>query len=342
MPRKPGGKALRDFIRKPINWMLVMLVVAVMTALFINFFASTNSNLPSYQPGTEVEPNMTEEVEEITFETVNYQNEIYGFSMPVPAGWSFVIKGGADSYVNTDGSIISFDISAYDPTLNNATQESVANDVELLNGLLGGFAWLTTSSYVVIYEVNSVDYFEYVTWDLDTLVRVTASIPANSYSDLSAQITALFDRFVWEKRNPVPDGCFMYYSDYGNFEFPVPSVWQYGIEDGNFVAISPESGANYRITVNNSPIDLSSITQLDYSQIMSSGKTNYMLRSYQTSGTILSASSSFSNNGVQYEEYHQMMTVGNYQYELLFQCPETNYDADYSTYLEVLNNFRVF
>lgn len=320
-----------------------MLVVAVMAALFINFFSSINSNLPSYQPGTEVEPAVSQETEEkVTIETVDYKNESYGFTMPVPAGWSFVVKGGADSYVNTDGSIISFGVSEYNPSLNNVTQESISVDIASINGLLGGFAWLTTSSYVVIYEVNAVDYFELATWDLDTLVRVTASIPASSYSDLSTQITAMFDHFVWEKRNPVPDGCFMYYSDYGNFEFPVPSAWQYGIENGAFIAVSPESGANYRITVNNTPTDLSSITQLDYSQIMSSGKTNYMLRSYQTSGTILSASSSFSSNGVQYEEYHQMMTVGNYQYELLFQCPETNYDADYTTYQEILNNFRVF
>jgi len=318
-----------------------MVIVAVMAALFINFFESTNSNLPSYQPGTEVEPNMIEEPQKITFETIDYQNETYGFSMPVPADWSFVVKNGADSYVNADGSIISFSVNAYDPMLNNVTQESVANDVASLNGLLGGFMWLTTSSYVIIYEVDTVDYFEYVTWDLDMLVRVTVRIPASSYSKYSSQITALFDRFIWEKPNPVPNGCFMYYSNYGNFEFPVPLDWEYDIENGNFVAVSPDSGANYRITVNNSPTDLSSITQLDYAEIMNSGKSNYMLKNYQTSGTILSASSSFSNNGVQYEEFHQMMTVGMYQYELLYQCPETNYDADYATYLEVLNHFRV-
>ena len=332
---------MRDFVRKPRNWFLVMLVVAVMSALFINLFASTNKNLPSYQEGTDVEPPAaTPEPAGLDFETIVYKNEELGFSMDVPADWSFVVKNGADSYVDTDGSMISFAVSTYDPSLNMVTNESVSNDVTVSGGLLGAFSWLTNSSYAVIYEINSVDYFEYVTWDLDTLVRVSAMMPAENYEKYADSFTTLFDTFSWEKESPIPEGYTMYYSEYGNFEFPVPSGWESGIENGCFVAVS-ESGANYRIAVNSSPMDFTQLTQLSYVETMGAGKTNYMLSDYQVSATGLNASASFESEGVPYTEMHQMMNNNSLQYELLFQYP-TQDEESYKVYLEVSSLFRVF
>lgn len=335
---------MRDFVRKPRNWFLTLIVVAVMAALFINFFSSTGTNMPSYQAGTEVEPTVEPEPEEpvITFETAIHTDDEYGFSMPVPAEWSFVVKNGADSYVAPNGAMISFNVGPYDPAMNNVTQESVSRDVAALQGLFGGAVWTSTTSYAVIYELGTIDYFEYVTWDLDTLVRVTVSIPATMYADYADQITALFDQFKWEKQNPIPEGYFMYYSDYGNFEFPVPVDWTYGIENGCFVAVSPDGNTNYRVSVNNLTSDFSEITQLDYTNVMSAGKSGYMLNEYNPSSTTISSRATFSNNGVQYTELHQMLATGQLQYELLFQCPAEIYEDALQTYLQVLKYFRVF
>ena len=44
-----------------------MIVLAVMAALFISFFQSMNTNLPSYQEGTDVEPVASEEPELLDF-----------------------------------------------------------------------------------------------------------------------------------------------------------------------------------------------------------------------------------------------------------------------------------
>lgn len=332
----------RDFARKPKNWFLIMIVLAVMAALFISFFQSMNTNLPSYQEGTDVEPVASEEPELLDFPTTQYTNDEYGFSMDVPADWQFVVKSGADSYVDDDGSIISFSVSPYDPTLNLVTQDNVSNDVTSAGGLLGAFSWLTNSSYAVVYEIDGVDYFELVTWDLETLIRVSAYTPAENYQEYANQFTTLFDTFVWEKPSPIPDGYTMYYNDYGSFEFPVPTTWTSGIEDGCFVAVSEETGANYRITVSDMPMDFSQLTQLDYVNTMGSGKSNYMLNEYQVSNTGLSASASFLNDGVQYMELHQIMVVGSFQYELLFQYPLEMEETCYPAYLEVSSLFRVF
>lgn len=335
---------MRDFVRKPRNWFLMLIVVAIAAALFINLFSSTNANLPSYQAGTEVEPTVTPEPEEpvITFKTAIHTDDEYGFSMPVPAEWSFVVKNGADSYVASNGAMVSFNVGPYDPKMNNVTQESVARDVAALQGLFGGAVWTSMTSYAVIYELGTIDYFEYVTWDLDTLVRVTVSIPATMYADYADQITALFDQFKWEKQNPIPEGYFMYYSDYGNFEFPVPEDWTYGIEDGYFVAVSPDGRTNFRVTVNNTTSDFSGITQLDYVNIMGEGKSGYMLSEYSNSGTVIGSSAAFMNDGVQYIELHQILASGQFQYELLFQSPADTYETVYQTYLQVSNYFRVF
>lgn len=320
-----------------------MLILAVMAALFISFFQSMNTNLPSYQAGTEVEPETpTPEPETIEFATTVYMNEEVGFSMDVPADWSFIVKGGADSFVDEDGSMVSFAVSDYDPTLNMVTQESVSNDVTSMGGLLGAFSWITNSCYAVVYELNTIDYFEYVTWDLNTLIRVSVCTPAENYEKYASSITALFDTFVWEKPAPIPEGYTMYYSEYGNFEFPIPGTWAAAIENGALVASCAETGSNFRVTVTNAPMDLSALTQLNYVDTMGSGKQSYMLNEFQTSATTLGASASFVNNGIAYTELHQILVAGGYQYELLFQYPTELADTEYPIYLEVSNCFRVF
>lgn len=334
---------MRDLVRKPRNIIALTLVIAVAAALLVSLFSSSSTNLPSYTGPSEIEPPAATAAPSPTVETRIYENPDYGFSMPVPAEWTFVTKNGADSYAGSDGAIISFSVSDYDPALNLITKDTVTSDIASLNGLLGGFAWLSTSSYIVIYEVNSIDCFELVTWDLDTLVRVLASVPAERYGYYSDTMTLLFDRFVWEKQNPVPDGCFMYYSAYGNFEFPVPCDWDYEIVNGVFTAVSADTQANYRISVSGSVDGFGGISQLDYVNAMSGGKSGYMLSAYANSDTTLSAAATFTDSaGTQYVELHNMLAAGGYHYELLFQCPSEAYESEYETYAKILNHFRVF
>lgn len=334
---------MRDLIRKPRNWVLAMLVLSVMAALLVSFTSSFSSNLPSYsQPNTTVEPPEQKQPEK-TYDTQLFTAEDKAFSMEVPSGWTRAVKDGCDTFLNpNDGARISFAVSAYDPALNMVTQETVSGNVTQSGGLLGAFLKNSNASFVEVYEIGAVDYFEYHIWDLDTHIQVYVEVPAAQYSSYNDLILHLFDTFQWEQPNPIPEGYTLYYSEYGNFEFALPDGWEYGIQNGAFIAQSSESGANFRVTVTNTTSDLSAISQIDYTNVMSAGKSGYMQSAYNNTGSILTSEASFISENVQYAELHSILATGAFQYEFLFQTPADSAEVTMPEFLTVTKCFRVF
>lgn len=331
---------MRDFIRKPRNWFAVMIVLAVLAALMMNFFSSFGTNMPSYStPNDLVEPDIVRPEEpQSSIETVLYTSEL-GFSMQVPKDWTFVVKGGNDTYVNAkDGASIVFAVSDYNPALNSVTRESIYSDIVAANGVFGDYEQVSSSAYLVVYEIGALDYFEYSLWDLDTLVRVSVQIPAQSYTTYREDILAMLDTFSWERANPIPEDYAMYYSEYGSFEFPIPDGWQYGIENGSLVALSADGAAGYQVSVTNTTAYLNDVSQIDYVEAMGSGKPNYMLNSFSNTGSILTAEASFTSDGVACRQIHNIFATGEYQYELVFQYPQNaaEYEQVYLTVAKYL------
>lgn len=140
----------------------------------------------------------------------------------------------------------------------------------------------------------------------------------------------------------MPDGYYMYYSEYGNFEFAVPGDWANSIENGEFIASNAETGALFRVSLTNTANGLDKMTQLDYVNAMSSGKSGYLLSSYCNNGSFLNAEARYENNGVEYTELHSILATNGFWYEFLFQCPSDGIDAVGARYLAVTKYFRVF
>jgi hypothetical protein len=333
---------MRDFVRKPGNLIGLFIVVVLLLSLLVNFFSSFNTNLPSYV-GDDFQQTDVEETTTPDIETVTYNSDELNFSMLVPADWTNVIKSGNESFINPqDGSMISFAINSYNPSLNNITEEYINNDIVAADGLLGGFVKDTNSSYFVIYEIGELDYFEYTSWDLDNMIRVSIQIPAAKYSSYEDIIIYLIDSFTWNKENPLPDNCMMYYSDYASFEFPIPDGWSYQIENGVFKAENSLSGAFYTVSVSDLSYDLSSVSQIDYFNSISSGKSSYLLNNFNNGGSFITSEATFTENGVQQKEYRSMLAANNYLYEVVFQCPLADVDSCMKDYLVLQQYFRVF
>lgn len=235
-----------------------------------------------------------------------------------------------------------FIVSDYQPTLNSISQETVNADVQNAGGVLGGFARNDASSYLAIYEIGSVDYFEYTTWDLNTNVRVSFQIPRERYDHYYDIVVYLFDTFSWNKPNPIPDGMYMFYSSYGNFEFGTPTDWTANIVDGAYVATSPNTGAYITCTVTENTTGLSSVSQLDYYNMVSQLRSQYALLSYSNAGNTISAEGSYVNNGVAWRYIHYLYWSGSYLYEFSLDCPESSYDADGTLFLNAVRLFRAF
>ena len=332
---------MHDFIRKPKNWAAVCVVVCFLFALLYSFLSAAQQNLPSYVP-----PDVTAAVQESKtpdIETREYRNEELGLSMLVPADWQQVIQRGNPTFINqVDAATIQFIFSDYTPTLNAITEDTVRYDVEQAGGVLGGYAQQDVSSYLAIYEINSVDFFEYTTWDLDTSARVSIQIPAARYKDYYDVVIYLLETLNWTKANPIPDGFGLFYSSFGNFEFGVPIDWAANIVDGSYVATSQKTGAYITCSVTENTVGISTLSQLDYVDIMSKSKPGYLLSMYSNAGNTLTAEASYTNNGEAWQNVHYLYFSGSYLYEFSIDCPQSAYKSDGTTFLTAVKLFRCF
>lgn len=332
---------MHDFARKPKNWVAVCVVAAFLFGLIYSFLSATNANLPSY-----VSPPATAAVTESKrpdIETTEYRNEKVGFSMEVPLGWAQVTQKGNQAFINQkDAASIQFAVSEYLPTLNGITEETVTVDVKNAGGVFGGFAQLDVSSYLSIYELDTVDYFEFTTWDLDTTVRVTMQIPAAKYQDYYDIAVYLLDTFRWEKPNPLPDGFHLFYSDFGNFELGVPTGWSERIESGSYIATAPNTGSFITGSVTETDMDISAMTQLDYTNIISPSKSGFLLSMFSSTGSSLTVEASYTNNGTPWRYVHYLYSSGQYLYEFSMDCPQEAYSADGAKFLTAVTLFRLF
>ena len=330
---------MRDFIRNPKNWIALCIVLAVLSALIYSFLSSTNVNLPSY-----VEPPATpaEETPTVDIETVKFSAEDISLTMSVPSKWTHVVRQGSDAYVNpADGTTLIFHISGYDPGVNMVTEDVVTTELSASGGLLGGFTRDGNSAYLAIYEQGSVDYFEYTTWDLSTLVRVSLQVPAERYTDYYDTAVFLFDTLKWDKETPIPEGFSLFYSSYGDFEFGVPDGWNAVIDNGAYVA-SAASGSTLTASVTQSSLDLSSLSQLDYVGTASQGRQNYILSTYSNAGSTLIAEATYTKDGETWVNVNNILATGSFLYEFSFDCRQADYEADGSSFLTAMKLFRVF
>ncbi|MCH1949691.1 hypothetical protein MCJ35_10815 [Enterocloster sp. OA13] len=330
---------MRDFIRNPKNWMALCVVLAVLFALIYSFLSSTNANLPSY-----VEPPATpaEQTPAVDIETVQFAAEGINLTMSAPAKWTHVIRQGADAYINpADGATLFFHISGYDPGVNMVTEEIIASELSASGGLLGGFSRNGNSAYLAIYEQGAVDCFEYTTWDLSTLVRISLQVPAERYTDYYDTAIFLFDTLKWEKENPIPEGFSLFYSSYGNFEFGVLDGWNAAIDNGAYIATAA-SGSCLTASVTQSGLDLSSLSQLDYVGAASQGKQNYLLSTYSNAGSTLIAEATYTKDGETWVNVNNILATGSYLYEFSFDCKQSEYETDGPSFLTAMKLFRVF
>ena len=297
---------MRDFIRKPGNWVGLCIALTFLIALLYSFISASNANLPSYVAPEQ--PPVEETPEPVSIDTVEYTATEIPLNMQVPADWRQITKGGNAASINpVDGASISFDIGAYVPGANMVTEAVANEDITRAGGSMVGFTAESNSSYMVVYELGNAVYFEYSTWDLSTFVRVTFQMPRERYDYYYDIAIYLFDSFCWEKAQPIPDGFSLFYSAYGNFEFGVPDSWTAVIEDGAYIASAP-SGSRLTVTVTPSEVDLSALSQLDYVAAASQGKQDYLLSSYSNTGTSLAAEASYSMGGAAWYTSNQLLT----------------------------------
>lgn len=331
---------MRDFIRKPGNWVGLCIVLTFLLALLYAFISASNANLPSY---VAPEPTQQEQAPEpVAIDTIKYMAEEIPLSMPVPAEWRQITRGGHTTFVNpVDGAAVSFEIGAYMPGANMVTEAVANEDITGAGGSMVGFTKESNSSYLVIYKLGDAVYFEYNTWDLASFVRIMLQVPSARYDYYCDVATYLFGSFTWEKAQPIPDGFTLFYSSYGNFEFGVPDGWTAAIENGIYIATAP-SGSKLTVSVTQAEGYLSDLSQLDYVAAASQGKQSYLLSAYSNTGTTLAAEASYSVGGAIWYNSNHLLADNGYFYEVTLDCAQENYETDAGAFMTTLALFRVF
>lgn len=273
-------------------WFFV--VVPVMLVVFFIFMRS-GRHLTVYVPdGSNSEYTIPEQEEETekSYGATMWKSDKIPLEMPVPKGWSRVTKDGYDTFIHAaSSSSIQVQILSYYPRVNSVTADTISADLDKRGYVLSSFERTGATSYYASYSSAGgggvTDVFEVAMWDRANVVKLVVTVDDIYVDRLTDEINFCLDNVIWNRTSPVPDGVFLHYMSYGDFEFGVPDTWQYAEADGGFYATDETSGSVLTASVVDETLTIEDINQYDYAQFMQNGRADFgMTRFEQYDGYI--------------------------------------------------------
>ena len=183
----------------------------------------------------------------------------------------------------------------YQPEINIATEDSIANELAASGKQLLYFKQLSTSAFAFSYQSESVMTYEYVAWDLKNECRVIISTETENAESMLPLVNYVYDSFKWDKDSPIPGTIRLAYNNFGAFEFAYPASWEYGTSSEAFSARNPDSNSVFCVTVSQSNKEsLAGITELQYAQETLQARPNLFMKRYAASDRQITAESVYS------------------------------------------------
>lgn len=303
---------------------LFLAIIVIITALIVMFQPSEDV-LPVY---TSEEPSDISEVSEtsIDIDTIDYTDDNTNFTMPIPKAWTKVIKNGSPTYIHS-ASATSLQIchSTYDPTINNVSIESITNDIQNNGYTLVEVNFFSSSSYLFSYlkanEDNPTFYISYVIWDLKDIYTINGIVSQSNYSKMFPYFDYCLKHISWKSKTNIPNELNITYVNYGNFSFAYPVDWSIGSNESAIVATDTNTGSTITVKSTENAVDYSNITQIQYNQYLSSGRSNFIMQQYANDGNIIHGEATYYINGVQYGVYQYLISTGTFEIEITLDCP---------------------
>lgn len=331
----------RKLFNKPAGIVMLVLAILILSLLItISNQKQNQTQLPAYQATESTESTTaTATFEE---ELTDYKSEALPYSMKVPAAWQYVLQDNCPAYVNeADGTTVKFIEMQYNPSINTVTKDSLQSDLSGAAGTLVDFAKLTSTSYISLYEISGIYYLEYTVWDHSNIIRVVFMYQGEHGAYYTEFAKYLLDTFYWEWADPIPAGYYIYYSNFGNFEFGVPESWEAYIDNGSFIAISPsQSQMLCTVTENDDPIQ--NIDAAQFANLFIPNVSEYNVVTFQNTGAVIVAEYSFISNGVECRFIGNVLSNNGYIYQFALLCSIDAYSVDGESYIQSLNLFHVF
>lgn len=320
------------------------IIAFVALIVFIGIFSNrTKPPLPAYvENGDETQENE----EEVKVNLTPYQDETIGFSLGVPEGWQYVLKDGQATFIHqASASSVQINVLPYNPSVLLESQETSYERITAENGALSNFSWLTNDSYVCSYQksVNNsaIDYVEYVMFDRSNIVKVIYVIQDSLFTKLQNEISASIDSIVWNRPDPIPEGFNLAYSDFGRFEYGYPVNWNSSVNDGVFYTEEPNGHANFSISCTPSETLYQDISQVEYINWVSQGRSNFNLQNFGADANRITAAATYKNGDTLIVMEQYLFASGEYEYVLTMECPYNLYQ-DMKWYFETERNLLRF
>lgn len=304
-------------------WPFVL--IGAMITLFV-LFATRQSNLDVYTGGQSTYTVETETETEKKVITNTYMNSEINLSMQIPDGWTHVTKDGYDTYVhNASASSVQIQVMSYYPMVNNASADSLSQTYSQRGLTITEFQFLADNSYYLVYQSSGksgiTDYIELVIWDRSHVAKIVWTFNDSNYEKLKEEIWYCIDSISWQYEDPITEGFILCYQIDGDFEYAVPDSWQSGSTDTSFYAYEENTGASLTVNLLDDPTLLNDITQIDYANFLSNGKSNFVLNQFQQNDSMIYGEATYQNNDVQTAIVQGYFATGTYQYIVTYEYP---------------------
>lgn len=315
-----------------MNWLLSkvgrfwpFILIGSMLILFL-VSATKQENLDVYTGGNST---YTVESESETNKKVisnTYMNSLINLSMQIPDSWQHIIKDGYDTYVHSaSASSIQIQVMSYYPMVNNATVDSLSESYSTRGMEITEFQFLSDNSYYLIYQSKGLsgitDYIEYVIWDRQHVAKIVVTFNDENYDKLKDELWYCLDSISWDYEDPITEGYYLTYQIEGDFEYAVPDQWTTGASDTTFYAYEEDTSSSFTVNTIQDSTMLSDITELDYSNFLSNGKSNFILNQFQQSENNIYGEATYINNETQMSVIQEYYANGTYQYILTYEFP---------------------
>ena len=336
--------------RKTAKLIGAFIVVCLVIAAIITISQLNSQSLPGY-----VEENSNTIVVTVapyvaTTEAPNMQlitDTSVGLSMHVPQGWSKVIKDGNTMYIDQNTSAyVQIIKSVYVPGLLNITAEQIQSELAATGSNFISFQPDGNYGYTLLYQSFNNDvlynYIEVNRIELQNCVRIVTCVPAEVYKQFEAEIDYMIASVSWNPAYPIPADYILAYNPFGNFEFAVPAAWSREIENNEYVARDPYTGAEMHVSVSESSSNYAGVNQALFAEYLSAGKESFSINQFTCTDNLIYCVSSYTINTFPVYRVEYLLATGVYEYAICFICPTSYFSEISPMFDQAFSLFRTF
>lgn len=318
----------RRLYKKNEQYILYVVIGVMIVAGIFTFFSqkSLDDTLDVYSQSDKVENKVTESDESPDIILTAYTDEKNGYSIGIPEGWQKVIKNGYTTFVHSpSASSLQIQILDYDPKINNISSDSISTDIAEKGNTFVSFNRSSTSSYEVTYQDfknSTYDYIEEVYWDQSKIIKLVCTFNDANYQKIKPYYEKIIKSFSWNREKEIPSDYYLFYNDNAKFEVGIPASWTVSQANDTIVAMNEDSNASESITVLKNSSYLDKITVTDMTNLLKSGKSGFIMKSYDNKKKKASIVYTYISGSQQITSQTYVYANGTYLYFVSFDYVE--------------------